>query len=361
MPFPDLLQWIGDTRRSGAITVSLSFDERRFLIERGQIVALGSPDPRADDLGRLLLAKRLIDERTLHDVVAQGLPRGKTLRDALVERKVIEADRIDAAVRAHARDVILQIFLWDGGRFVFFDASEHSLLADDELDLRVEPPVSVSEALMDGMRQLDEWQRVSEVLPSDFTIVHALGRADDLPALAFLADAGQPQAIGDLYLRMGRPRFEVVRELYEAWRRELLAIESTPRELMRPAGADPASVLLSNARALLEARQYDEAATLLRSVLDLDPFRDEARQLLGDAHSAQLAELYQQFPPYRVPVVSRPRPPDELVLTSRERYLLQRIDGSRDIGLLTVITPLGESEVLRTLKKFHHIGLISFT
>jgi hypothetical protein len=48
------------------------------------------------------------------------------------------------------------------------------------------------------------------------------------------------------------------------------------------------------------------------------------------------------------------------MLTPREKYLLARVNGARDVGALTVMTPLGELETLRALKKFHHLGVVLF-
>jgi hypothetical protein len=211
---------------------------------------------------------------------------------------------------------------------------------------------------MDGIRRIDEWKRIAEVLPSDYTLVHALGTAPDLPALEVLAQAGEPLALGDLCLRFARPRFEVLHELHEAWRRGLLAVDATPHELARPADTSPADMLVRTAHTLLDERQWDEAAALLRSTLDLDPYHEEARKLLHRARSDQLEALYQELPPYRVPLRRGTEPPQ--ALSTRERYLWTRIDGTRDVGALTVMTPLGELETLRALKKMTHLGLISF-
>jgi len=74
-----------------------------------------------------------------------------------------------------------------------------------------------------------------------------------------------------------------------------------------------------------------------------------------------IEELYRLFPPYVVPVARlAPSSPEVAALPPRERYLLSRVDGKRDVGALTVMTPVGELETLRALRKFQRLGLVAF-
>jgi hypothetical protein len=361
MPFPEVLQWISDSRRSGMLAVTLEFEERYLKLEGGDVVALGSDDPRMPDLTRLVLTRQLIDEVRLRRVLARHKQTHVSLYRLLVDEGHILGPTLNAAVRAHVKDVVLQLFLWDEGRFLFSSARGRSLLLDAlpaELDLAVDPSIPVRELLMDGMRRLDEWRRIAEVMPSDYTTVFALGRAADLPALEVLAEAGEPLAIGEVCLRIARPRFDVVAELFEARRRGLLAVDSSALHLdsgpQRSAGL---ASLVANAGVLVDEQQFDEASALLRSALDLDPYDATARQLLQRARGEQIEELYRRFPPYCVPAL-RGAPSHGTVLSPRERYLLQRIDGRHDVAMLTMTTPLGELELLRALRKLQHAGLV---
>jgi hypothetical protein len=362
MPFPDVLQWLGESRQSGSLTVVLEFDERYLRFRDGHIDALASKDPRSHDMVRLLLGRTLLDEARVHAVIAEQARTARPLRSVLIDDGHIARAELDAALRGHVKDMILEIFLYDDGRFLFSTPKEGSLMmeADATWDLAVDPPISAREVLMDGVRRIDEWRRMNEVFPSDYTIVHAIGRAPGSPVVDALVAAGEPLTLGDLCMRVARPRFEVIEQLYDAWRRQLVAVEATPQELAAAKKTSPIAMLVQAATTLLDAQQFDEAAALLRSAGDLDPMNEEVRGLLHRAHAEQLEQLYREFPPYRVPVVvaSRDRV-GELQLSPRERYLLFRIDGRWDVGTLTVITPVGEIETLRILKKLQHIGLIT--
>jgi hypothetical protein len=369
MPLPDLLQWLGDARKSGILTVALEFEERYMKIREGHLIALGSDDPRARDLARLLYARGLLDETKLRRAGEERERTRRPLRRVLLEGRYLAPEVLAQAIRTHAKDVVLQLFLWQDGRFMFSDAYQKQIISDaaqaaggatgnDEFAL--DQPIPMRELIMDGMRRIDEWRRIAEILPSDYALVHALGRAPELQVLEALANEGEPIALGDLCLRFARPRFEVIEELYDAWRRGLLAVDAVPQQITRPANVSPTEMLVNNAGALLEEKQFDEAAALLRSALDLDPYHEIARRLLHRARAEQLEELYQEFPPYRVPSLVDRAGRDSPSLSPRERYLLARVNGDRDVGALTVMTPLGELETLRALKKFHHLGVVSF-
>jgi hypothetical protein len=364
MPFPDLMQWLGDAKRTGTLAVSLEFEERYLKLRDGEIVSIGSDDARARDVARLVLSRGLIDETRLKRAMEHKDKSQRSLRAILVEDGYVPGSALAAALRAHAKDIVLQLFLWQDGRFMYSDAVADPHLFDmasPDGEFVIEPSISTREALIDGVRRMDEWRRMAKVLPSDYTVVHALGRAADLPALEALAEAGEPLALGDLCLRLPRPRFEIISDLFQAWRRGLLAIDSTPQQIASKRHKSPIDMLVHTATLLLEEKQFDEAAALLRSAIDLDPYHSEAHQLLHRARADQLEELYQEFPPYRVPVpTGGVGTSDTPVLSPREHYLLSRVDGRWDVGALTVMTPLGELETLRALKKFHHLGVITF-
>src|SRR5262249_57058048 len=140
---------------------------------------------------------------------------------------------------------------------------------------------------------------VAGVLPSDDALGWALAPALDLPAVVARAAHAEPVALGDFVLQVGRARFEVLAELHVGWARGVVAVEPAARH--QAAGRSPVEDLLAAAAQLLAERQYEESAALLRSILDLDPYHDRARELLHRARVEMLEALYARIPPYRVP------------------------------------------------------------
>ncbi|MFH0901987.1 MAG: DUF4388 domain-containing protein [Pseudomonadota bacterium] len=363
MPFPELLQWLGDSKRTGMLTVSLEFEERYMRIAGGEIVGLSSDDPRWSDLSRIVSSRGLVEEGRLKAAMDARDRSGRMLSQVLVEDGHVATAELAKVIRLHAVDTALQLFLWHDGRFLFCDTEAGGILSEAtpcEKELLIDPALPAQELLMDGMRRVDEWRRIAQLLPSDYTVVSAESAAPDLPTLEILVAAGRPLALGDLCMRIPRPRLEIIEELFEAHRRGLLEVDAALQSESSDGETSLVVQLIATARTLLEEKQFDEVAALLRSVVDLDPFNSEARELLRQARAEQLVQLYQEFAPYRIPVASfTPERLRTVALHPRERYLLSRIDGHRDIGTLAMITPLGELEMLRVLKRLRHAGLVS--
>jgi hypothetical protein len=367
MPFADLLQWIGDSRRSGILQVALEFEERYLRFADGMIVAYGSDDPMARDLGRLMLLRGLCDEAAVLRAVEAQQASGMPLADTLVTSGAVDAAKLEEAVRAQVEETVLGLFLWPDGKFTFSEA-----LAPDDVDHYMPPeyqladPISTRQILMEGMRRLDEWTRIVKVLPSDDVQLHALGPAEDLPILEEIAAHPEPPTLGQLLAVKGDSRFAVCEQLFRAFERGLVAVEApkpdaTARALRTARGSTTVAHLVMAAQAMINEGQHDEAAALLRSALMLDPFRAEARAILQRSRDAQLAGLYEALGRERVPRVALSAGQLKRVnLSARERRVLEHVNGRWDVAALALTTAIGELETLRALKRLVHAGVIVF-
>jgi len=255
---------------------------------------------------------------------------------------------------------VLTMFLWREASFVFSENASPLIGSDFRLpEHRLPAPLGTRELLMEGMRRVDEWQRITQVFPSEYMQVFALDDDGHIPVLGWLKAQGEPMAIGEIALCRPESRYEIYEQLYQAHQKGLIALDAAAHEMVPPPGRSPTDVLLDSAQTLLGERQYDEASTLLRAAEHLDPFRTETRELLQRAHDDHLAALYQQMPPFRVPQVAVDR--DRIAaarLAPREHFLITRVSGHHDVGTLCVMTPLGELETLKLLAKLERQGLI---
>jgi hypothetical protein len=359
MPLPDLLQWLSEVRKSGLLTVTMEFDERTLRFENGAVVALGADDPLQRDLGRVLLARGLLDEKTLAETLDLRSRSGQPLGDVLIAGGLVARAALDGALSAHVREVVLSMFLWREGTFAFSDSAS---AFGRELTLpehRIHTPLDTRELLMEGMRRVDEWQRIAALFPSEYMQVFALADDGHIPILRYLKEMGEPVALGELALARPESRYELYEQLYQAHQKGLIAIDATVHEMGPRLGRSPVDLLLESAQALLAEQQYEEAAALLRAAENLDPYRVDVRDLLRRAHEEELAALYQQLPPYKVAFVAASRNRiTEVKLGPREHYLLSRIAGLWDIGTLAVMTPLGELETLKILRRLLRLSLV---
>lgn len=358
MPFADLLQWIGDARRSGTLQVALEVEERWLRFEDGLIVAYGSDDPMARDLGRMCLRRKLISEPSLLDAIAAQAQSQMPLSDVLVVRGAVDADALERAVRAHVEETVLDLFLWPEGRFTLTDRAPPEASEWMPPEYHLAEPIHVREVLMEGLRRLDEWNRIVKVLPSDDVQLHALGPAEDLPLLEDIAAHPEPPSLGQLLAERGDARYSICEELVRAYERGLLAVEARPPqpEPKTGHGATTVAHLVHAAEALIAEQQHEEAVTLLRTALGLDPFRQDARALLKRVRDAQLEELYAYLPREHVPKRTRRDPAG---LAARDRALLHQVNGRWDVSAYVITSGLGELETLRALRRLKHAGLVT--
>ncbi|HJZ85702.1 MAG TPA: DUF4388 domain-containing protein [Polyangia bacterium] len=359
MPLPDLLQWLSDARKSGLLTVAMEFEERSLRLADGRIVALGADDALQRDLGRVLLARGLIDERTLGWALDVRTRSSRPLAELLAAEGLLAKTALSEAVMAHAREVTLTLFLWRQGTFAFSEGEPPWGAELRGPELVLPDPLETRALLMEGMRRVDEWQRITAVFPSEYTQVYALDDDRYIPVLSKLREIGEPVALGELALLCPQSRYELYEQLYQAQQKGLLAIDAGVAQAEPPAARAPVDLLLDAARTLLGERQFDEANALLRAAEHLDPYRAETRELLRRSYDAELADLYQRFPPYKVPAPMGPRErAREARLGPRERFLLTRISGHTDVAQLAVMTPLGELHTLKILERLDRLGLI---
>ncbi|MFH2010734.1 MAG: hypothetical protein ABI333_29305, partial [bacterium] len=124
---------------------------------------------------------------------------------------------------------------------------------------------------------------------------------------------------------------------------------------------EPVEKLFQSARILAAERQFEEAREVLATVLNIEPTNREARALLRELRADHLAELYQQVPPHRTPLLTVSTDHLKgLELSPRETYLASRLDGRWDVATLVMTTPLSELDTLRALHKFLHAGIVKF-
>jgi hypothetical protein len=266
-------------------------------------------------------------------------------------------------------ETVLGLFLWPEGRFTFADAREASAAADDALippEFLLDDPLDVREILMEGMRRLDEWNRIVKVLPTDDVELHALGPAEDLPILEEIAAHPHPPTLGALLAERNDSRYAICEQLVRAFERGLLAVEAAEpaEETATNRGTTTVEHLLRSAETLEAEGQHEEAATLLRSAVALDPFRGDARALLRKVSEAQLADLYRLLPRDHIPRALSAAARAQLqgaMMSPRERRLLAHVNGRWDVQALSLTTALGELETLRALQRLVHAGVVTLS
>lgn len=169
-PPSDILQWVFNDRRTGALVVRRSDRTKRIYFRRGDVVACYSDDP-AEYFGQLLLLEGYLREDQLMRALEDCQQRGVRLGVALVDLGLLSADVIQRTLRHQIEDSVCDVFVWKGGFFYFEDDAppEEELLPE---------PISTLRLAMEGSRWIDELERIRTVFVHDNVV---LGRGARWP------------------------------------------------------------------------------------------------------------------------------------------------------------------------------------
>jgi hypothetical protein len=137
------------------------------------------------------------------------------------------------------------------------------------------------------------------------------------------------------------------------------AATSAPPEPTAPPAAQPPSGNhpLAKLRESLAGRDWNKALLISQRVLELDPANAEAMAARRVAQ-AQIRRNEDVLPALKVdlrsvPVLTRPKHEiPKTQLTSKERYLLSRIDGKRSLKQIVAVSPIKEAELIRIVNAF---------
>ncbi len=364
MPLSDLLQWVKTTVRSGTLTVSRDGNEWELTLEGGVVVGYLGPELR-DNLGHIVVTSALLTESDLRQALQYQREHGCTLQHALLVNALIAPDALQQCLRELAIEAIYDLFIDLPGEFVFSEqvAKGLDLGLDDHERLPLD--LDVNHLLMEGARRQDEWTHVRERFLHDDVRVRIKDSA--LPPLEtlsvrerrILASLGAGQSVSDICLELRAPILSVLRTLVGF--EQTGAIEFLPADHDLAAGQPAGRLerLMQQADVLRQARQLDEAASLLEVVVRMRPDAEHARQALKETLEEQIKDLYANLPPLKVPVlVADEQRLSRIRLRPEERFLLNRLSAQMDIGSLIMVSSVNERETLKTLRKLLHSGII---
>ena len=158
MALPDVLQWIASGRKTGTLHVERRSVQKRIILRDGNIFSSWSNDPR-ESLGQFLIRLRLVTEEQLFRALLAQEEKGRLLGSILVGDGVLAEDDLKRALKAKAEETVYDLFLWPSGQFEFREGEfpENILITFESL---------VTPVILEGIRRVDEWQRIRAVFPN---------------------------------------------------------------------------------------------------------------------------------------------------------------------------------------------------
>lgn len=347
MALSDIFQWLANGRYTGTLLVSSGEVVKSIFFREGEIVSCNSTNPK-EFLGHFLVSHGFIGEDELAAAVGEQERSGDLLGNVLVEQGAITSADLERMLALKAEESIFELFQWDEGRFRF---------VADELPAYTMVPISlnVTSLTMEGIRRLDEWNRIREIIPSPQSVPVAVGDLldgeVDEARRTILEMVDDDRTVDEIGLQTHSSEYHVCEILFQKAQKGLLKI-------VRPRMLDPdmavavpstsADGLVAEARAQVGNREYEQALRRMRAATSLEPNNDNVVREIRAMESEIRAELEGRgVEAAGIPVLKASlQDMQTMEFSPQEAFLLSRITGTTDIGSILKISPLPELEAL---------------
>ncbi len=351
LPLVELLELLARRKASGELACERGSVKKSVTLAGGLAVGAASNDPR-EYLGQLLINFGHLSEEQLARAFETQLETKVKLGRVLTMVGLVAPATVRETLALKIRETLLDVFVWDSGSFA---VTQGPAPEPDDLDAAV----PLSDIAREAEFRATAWQAFRAAFPSGAAAL----LVDDVAARGvdpktvdgqLLAQAREGKSIDEIGLLLHATDFHLYQRLYALHRRGALkAAPAGAGEGQRDAAAD-APDLLRRAREALSARRLLEAEDLASRAVEVAPEAPGAADVVRIARQALGAELRaMMLVPPRIPVPKlRAHEIALLHLSSAEKYLLGRCDGSRDVAHLVRIAPLSELEVLKAVRRF---------
>lgn len=354
MALADILQWVSQGRKTGTLHISRGAVQKRISFEGGSIRSSWSNDPR-ESLGQFLVRARLVSEEQLFRTLLRQETEGRPLGTLLVEGGVLKDEDLVQMLAHKAEETIYDLFHWLEGQFEFKDG-------------KVEPTVpfpvdlDVTSVIMEGVRRMDEWERMREVIPSTESTFTPLGQPEDPIDHEVLFLCSEGKSVTEIAYAVRLTLFDATVMLYEMQGRGLIAVAEpgvstdsveTVVKIQRDLGA---------AEKATEGGDFDTALKLYESVLKLDPLNQHAKKgLVVSIQGRGRTRSLRLVPKNKVPrlLVSLADLTKEK-FDPREGFVLSRVNGDWDVQSILKICPMPEDEAMLIFSRLAERKVIEF-
>jgi hypothetical protein len=362
MPLRDVVLYLGNTRASGDLNLERDQLRKRIQIQSGLVVNASSNQPR-EYLGQILINLGHITEDQCNKAFDTQKQTKVFLGKILSMIGLVSEEVVLEALNLKVRETLLEALHWDRGSFSF-DPSN----APESLD-GLEVQVDLLDLHREGEFREAAWQTIRAIFPHGGVRLELVGRKlpqkpdpDSLEA-RMISLIGEGATIEEIILALHATDFFLYQRLYALHRLQALKVHIEPPKVPAPPTAGQAEQsgpqLVRQARMWLDMGNVRDAEALARRAQELFQTQ-ETSELLRSAEGALLAKLRRDLSeggqvPSLLIHASKLRTLD---LSAPEKYLLSRIDGTRELSAIVRVSPLQELEALKFFQRFVEQGLI---
>lgn len=407
MPVGDVVLWIANRRHTCTLVVRRGAVESTFVVRNGLAWRASSSDPR-EYLGQHLINFGYIDEEQLQRAFDTQKETHVPLGKVLVMVEAVTNEQLSRVLLFKTREAALETMAWSEGTF----RVTTEVPGDKDLDNEV--PIDLFEVHSEGTARAQMWTEIRRVFPSDATRCDVLvdpNRVESAFDRRLLSLMAQGKSAGEASLELRSMDFQTYARLYDLYNRKLIRPRTLTSKVAGPitkeqaiaglqglelpvvqgsaaaptatAGGqyiyvrpekpveapgvhvpaeahDPAAAL----RVALAGRNWSEALLLSERILEQDPHNTEAiaayrvaelqvRRAQTQSGGASALDLA------AVPQLAVARTQIALAhLTSKERYVLSRIDGRRTLQQIAAVSPIQRDELVRIVEAFVGRGVV---
>jgi hypothetical protein len=212
----DVCRELAEASATGVLHIAGIESAGRVVFDQGRLVAASSPTP-GSRLGDRLVNGGLLAEEALEQVLEEqtDAPPGERARlgQLLVDRGLVPLDAVRLVVQEQLLDAVFDLVDWREGTYRF-EADAEPLASEVPL------AVPVDQALIEVSRRREEWESVSEVIPTldsvpQFREGASTSTADLEPdEFAVMASVDGVRSVRDLAYDLGYGEFEAARVVY---------------------------------------------------------------------------------------------------------------------------------------------------
>ncbi|MEW6364615.1 MAG: DUF4388 domain-containing protein [Acidobacteriota bacterium] len=158
VPLPDVLTFLNLLKKTGTLTIEGAGSKKRVFFERGEIIFAASEDPN-ERLDTFLIQRGKITPEQSAEAGRRMLS-GMRFGRILVAMGLLTPSELWTAVQSQVLEVVYSLFPSKDGMFFFDETPE-------PYEEKIRLSSSFTNIMMEGVRRLDEWPRIREVIPDD--------------------------------------------------------------------------------------------------------------------------------------------------------------------------------------------------
>ena len=184
----EIFQLIGQQRKTGILEFSAKREQIRIRFDRGAVVSAAPVGPRPESaLGDMLVRCGYLPRPEVDQLLSDCAASAQPLSRLAVSTGRLSQAALEELEALLTSETIFDVLRWSSGSFDF-------VAQEVEHDRELESLLGAEQILMDGMRMVDEWQGLAELVPSQDLVFARCGSFDSYRPVA-RGEAGS--AIGD--------------------------------------------------------------------------------------------------------------------------------------------------------------------